>query len=77
MAWENYGRMKDFDKAEAFREAADYIELTVNERHAANIAALDKKQLNGWTPGRGLICGNAPLLKDASVAELVDAKITY
>jgi len=47
MAWENYGRMKDFDKAEAFREAADYIELTVNERHAANIAALDKKQLNG------------------------------
>lgn len=47
MAWKNYGRAEDWGKAEAYREAADYIELTVNEKHAANIAALDKRQLNG------------------------------
>ena len=47
MSWKNYGRAEDWGKAEAYRQAADYIELTVNERHAAMIEAIYKKQLNG------------------------------
>jgi len=47
MAYEKSNSQIYLGMAEAYREAADYIELTTNERRAANITALDKKQLNG------------------------------
>lgn len=47
MAWEKSNSQIYLGMAEAYRQAADYIELTVNERHAANIEALDKKQIKG------------------------------
>jgi len=45
-AWKKYGRTEHWGKFQAFKEAADYIEATVEERRAANIEALLRKPDN-------------------------------
>jgi len=42
IAWKNTEWPQYRNRALAFKEAADYIETTIKERHAANIEALNK-----------------------------------
>jgi hypothetical protein len=49
MAWRKYGRLEKWGECNAYTEAAEYIRQTIAQRHAENMAALNRTPDNPET----------------------------
>jgi len=49
MAHNKYGRTEKYGEYTAYKEAAEYIRQTIAQRHAVNMAALNRKPDNPET----------------------------